>query len=299
MPRNLLSQRSLAYAVLTITMIIWASAFPAIRVVLQELSPMALTTARMLVAASGMALAALLLRTPAPKRRDLPWIFGCGLTGFAAYHLALNFGMVHVTAGQASLLVATTPIWTTALARRLLGEEVTWATVTSLVLGLLGVGVMVLRPEDMGIAPGAALILLAAAAAGANITLQKHLLARCHPIDTSIHVTIAGCLPFLLHAPWAASELGALSAHGWLWVVYLGLVPIGLGYFLSTYALSILPATRSAQVFLLVPPITAGIGWLWLSEPLSWRTLLGGAVILTGVLLGGRAESVDGEPARN
>ena len=71
-------------------MVVWASAFPAIRVAAPDLGVLGLSLARLAIAT-----AALLALTPwrpvrLPARRDLPLVAACAFFGMAAYQLLLN-----------------------------------------------------------------------------------------------------------------------------------------------------------------------------------------------------------------
>jgi drug/metabolite transporter (DMT)-like permease len=65
-------------------------------------------------AASGMSL---------PETRDLPAVAAAGFFAFALYNVALNHGQLTVSAGAASLIVASIPLFTSLLAVVLLGEH--------------------------------------------------------------------------------------------------------------------------------------------------------------------------------
>ncbi len=278
---------AIAYGLLLLTMLIWSSAFAGLRLVLRELDALTLTTVRMVIAGGALALVGAFLRVRLPARADWPVIAGAGLSGFTGYHLALNFGLQHVTAGQASFIIATTPIWTALLAGRCLGEHVSARAWVGLWMGVAGVGVLGLwGGAGVTLSAGALLVLFAALCAGMNMTLQKRLLRQYPALDMAIFVTLAGALPFLLYLPWAAPRLSALSPMGWATVIYLGLGPIALGYVLSTIALATLDATRAAQMLLLVPPLAAIIAWIWIDEVPGLSLLFGGALVLAGVLVG-------------
>lgn len=276
-----------AYLILIFTMMLWASAFPALRLALRSLDAPALTTVRMIIAALGLVLLALALRTPLPRREDMGRIVGAGISGFSIYHLALNLGLVHLTSGQGSFLIATIPVWTALLAWRFLGERMGPRGVAGLVLGMIGVAVLTLDGQTTGSNQlyGGAVVLLAAICSGVNVTLQKELLGRYRPFDISVHITVAGALPFLLYLPRCLDALLALPLKTWGLLLYLGLVPISLGYVLSTIALSALPATRASQMLLLVPPLATLVAWLWLGEAPGPRLWIGGPIILASVLI--------------
>jgi hypothetical protein len=106
---------------LALTVVLWATAFPAIRVGLDGYGVAGLSLMRLAVASAALAVAAPLLRVRRPRVADLPLIAVCGVTGMSAYQLLLNWGEVHVPAGTASLLVSTAPVFSVMLAAAFLG----------------------------------------------------------------------------------------------------------------------------------------------------------------------------------
>ena len=98
------------------TLIFWASAFAGIRVGLKAYSPGNLVFFRFLTASSVLLVYAIITRMPLPEKKDLPVIFFLGFIGITVYQLALTFGEIKVTAGSASLLIASGPIFTAILA---------------------------------------------------------------------------------------------------------------------------------------------------------------------------------------
>src|SRR5690606_5430141 len=79
----------------------------------------------------------------------------------------------------------------------------------------------------------------------------------------------------------AASPL--LPGTFWLAIVYLILLPLVLGYAVWFFALERLDASQVSMFVFLVPVF--GVAFSSFSEPLTLNLLLGGAAILTGVLL--------------
>src|SRR5215213_1869524 len=97
-------------AALVVTTVLWASAFAGIRTGLEAYGPG--QVARFRFASAVLAGYATLTRMRLPERRDLPAVFLAGLLAFAVYHVALNYGEVTVSAGSASILIATAPAFT-------------------------------------------------------------------------------------------------------------------------------------------------------------------------------------------
>jgi drug/metabolite transporter (DMT)-like permease len=280
------ASKPVAYGLLVFIMVIWASAFAGLRLVLREIDWVTLTMMRMIFASGALLVAGLLLGTPFPHKRDWWKVALTGLFGFTFYHLSLNLGLEYITAGQGAFIISTIPIWTSILAWQFLSENVTARTWAGMAVGLAGVGVISLDPATMSVSVGSFIVLFSAMCAGANIVIQKDLLKRYRALDVAVYATSMGTLPLLLWLPWSIEPLQGMSTEGWLVVAYLGLIPIGLGYFLYQVALTALEANRASQLQLLIPPIAAVIAWFWIGEEPGANLLIGGPIILAGVLLG-------------
>lgn len=276
----------LAYILLILTMVMWASAFSGIRYMLDFMTPMSFTVLRMVIASATMLVVGLLRGVKLPERRDLKYVVSAGILGFSGYHLLLNLGATHISAGQASFIIATTPIWTAVLAAKFLRETITMRIAGGLAISLLGVSIISLSGAGVSVSVGVLFVLLAALCDAIYTILSKGLLERYRAIDFAVYSTLIGCLPMFAYLPWAWPEVAALNAKAWMVVIYLGVVPVSLGYWLSNVALSILPATRATQMMLLVPAIAAVIAWLVLGEQPGMQMLIGGPLILLGVLVG-------------
>lgn len=73
------------------------------------------------------------------------------------------------------------------------------------------------------------------------------------------------------------------SAHAWIWLSISGLAGLTFGDMCLFRALIVLGARLSVLIMSLVPPMTAGLGWLVLGETLSALDLLGMTLTLLGV----------------
>src|SRR5438552_914619 len=93
--------------------VLWSSAFPGIRAALAGgYPPLHVVLLRFLVASAFFLLIALTGRIRIPHKRDLPIIVLIGFLIVGVYQVALNYGELSITAGAASLLIGTAPIWT-------------------------------------------------------------------------------------------------------------------------------------------------------------------------------------------
>ena len=275
------------------TVLLWASAFPAITVAVRGLGPAGLAVARLAVASAALAVAAPLMGVRRPKPRDLPLIALCGLAGMTGYQLLLNAGERVVPAGTASLLVATAPVYASLLAVAFLGEHATrrpgasqhWA---GSAVALAGTA-LIAASHGLGFGTSALIVLAAAVLQAIFHTAQKPLLARYTGFEVTAYAMWAGTV-FIL--PWTGSLLRALwgpgphaggAAIGS--AVFLGLAPSAAGFVLWAYAMARTDVGRVTVSLYLVPAAAIGISLVWLGEIPGPAELIGGAIALAGVVL--------------
>lgn len=283
MPSN--PTRWLPLLAITVTLLFWASAFVAIRHLVHDISPGALSLGRLLV--GSVALGALLLTRPRrwPAKQDWPPLIACGVLWFGIYNIALNAGERRVDAGTAAMLIQTAPILIAILATVFLREQPTWYLGAGLVLAFGGVVLIGLSTSDSGARDpiGVVLVVLAAAAYAISMVLQKPLLGRLSALEVTWFACTIGvivCLPFTGDLVDTLDEIPLSSV--W-WIVYLGVFPTAIAFTTFAYALARMDASRLGVTTYLVPPVTILLGWLFLSEVPPVLAVVGGAVSLVGV----------------
>lgn len=273
-------------AALGVTLVLWASAFAGIRAGLEAYGPGHLALFRFLVASLVLAVYAVAVKMPLPRVKDLPGILLLGFLGITVYHTALTWGELTVTAGAASLLIASAPVLTCLWAMVLLRERITPRGWIGIVGGFLGAS-LIAAGEGGGVQlnSGALLVLLAALSSSLNIVLQKPYLERYSAIRFAACSIWAGTLFMSVFLPGLAQAVRTAPLHATLAVVYLGAFPGALAYVAWTYALSRIPASTIASFLYLVPILAVVIAWIWLGEMPTLLALLGGVLSLAGVAL--------------
>jgi drug/metabolite transporter (DMT)-like permease len=267
---------------LAIAVVLWASAFPAIRVGLAGLGVAGLALLRVAAAAVVLAVVAPLLHVRLPRARDLPLIAVCGASGISGYSLLLNWGEVHVPAGTASLLVASAPVFSVLLGQAFLGEDLTTRTVIGSAIALAGAAVIA---GGLHLSSSALVVLVASVVQGTYHAASKPLLARYTSVELACYAIWCGTVFLAPLLPMTLRTLGHAPASALLAAGYLGLLPSALGFVAWGYAVARLPLAVSTASLYLVPPVAVLVANVWLGETPHVLEIVGGLISIGGVFL--------------
>lgn len=278
---------------LAVTLLLWGSAVVGIRATLHSYPPGALALMRMLTAGVTLGLYAIPRGLRTPSRRDLPAFIGVGLLGITAYHLSINNGLVTVAAGAASMIVNTAPVFTALLATLFLGERISLLSWAGMLVSLSGVALIALEQgHGIHFTPAAWVLLLGAVVWAGNMVMQKPLLARYTPLEVTTWSLWIGTVPLLVFFPSLIEAQRHATPGATATLIYLGVVPIGIAYVLWAFVMSRLTASRAAGFLYLIPVIATIVGRLWLREAPGSLGMLGGALIISGLVLVNRKPAV-------
>jgi drug/metabolite transporter (DMT)-like permease len=269
-----------------VTVVLWASAFVAIRHLGTELSAGPLSLARLLIGSVLLGVVLLIKREPLrkPARRDWPLLLGCGVLWFGVYNLALNAAERRLDAGTSAMLVHIAPLLVALLAGLTLGEGFPRQVLIGSLVAFGGVVLIGLSTSTgQAEALGVVLCITAAVSYAVGVVTQKPLLARLPAAQVTWLACVIGTVVCLPYAPPLVHEVGTASATTLWWVFYLGAFPTAIGFTTWAYALSRTSAGRMGATTYLVPMVAVLLAWLLLGETPVALAVVGGAVCLVGV----------------
>ena len=277
------------YALLLTLATLWSTSFVFIKIGVQSVGPMTLTSARLGIAAAIL-YAGLRLRGHRLPRDRRSWaVFAViGLLGNTLPFTLISWGEIHIDSGLAAVLMGIMPIITAMLAHIFIREEpFTRRVGIGIFLGFGSVATL-LGPQALAglTAPILAqlAVLLSAVCYGASATFIRYFAEPTNWPSLASGAMLAAFtfslpLTIFLETPWTLQpESAAIVA-----MLYLGIGSTAVANLIFFYLIPRLGANRSAQVNYFVPVLGALWGVIFLREQLSGRLLLALALILIAV----------------
>lgn len=283
------------WSLLAVLSVLWGGSFFFNGAGLRELPPLTLVLLRV---ALGAAILLPLLRVhrigfPKGAAGWKPFVV-IGLLNNVIPFSLIVIGQTFIPSGLASILNATTPLFTV-IVMAMAGEEALQVRrVAGVVLGV--VGVVVLRGWGIETRPGQGfgilLCLGGACSYGFAALAARRLLKDSAPLGTATFQLMASTVMMVVVAgvieqPWHLPMPGLTT---WLAVLGLAALSTALAYIVFFQILRRSGATNVMLVTLLIPVTAILLGWLVLGESISAREIAGAIVIGSALLvIDGRA----------
>lgn len=278
------------HAMLVLVQLAFATLSVVGRVVLRDVPPMAFAMLRLVGAA--LVFAALSPRTFLPAA--MPWrdrlaIAGCAALGIWGNQALFLSGLARTTATNATVLVATIPVFT-AIASIVLGREPPRARVIGgIAIAFAGIVVLVgLDALDLGGAHlvGDLLVTANSVAYSLYLVLVRDYTAKYGGLPVVAWAFFCGALYSLpLGVPQLLGAAAAVPDATWGWVAYAIAVPTIFAYLANAWALRYASSSTVAIWVFLQPTIAALLAWRYLGETLHARLAVAGVLVLVGIAI--------------
>lgn len=283
-----------SWMLLLVLSVIWGGSFLFIAVAVKELPALLIVLARVGIAAAILLPIHLVVQGGLP--RDVKTWIACGgmsIMNNVVPFTAISWGQHHITAGLASVINATTPMFAV-LFMALAGlEGVTPRKAVALGLGLAGV--LVLKGGgfgDLGAQTlGILAVVLASACYGLSAPWSKVRLVGIPPLTTAtLQLTMSSIIMAVIVLLFAEpAQYAAASSQTWLSLVLLAAVSTSVAYLLFFRIIARAGPSFVSLVTMIIPVSAILMGYLLLGERLTLNEVLGALIIgLALVIIDGR-----------
>jgi drug/metabolite transporter (DMT)-like permease len=273
--------------------LLWGGSFLFNELALAGLPVLTIVWGRVALAALVLAVAVRVTGQGMPPRRVWGALAVMGVLNNLVPFTLFVLAQGQITGALASVLNATTPLFTMLVAHLATGDErLSPVKAVGVGLGFTGV-VAMMAGEDLGGELPAMLACLGAALSYgfAGVWGRRFKAAGLAPLQTAVGMLTASSVLLapvwlVVDRPWALGwpGVGPVAA-----VVALAVLSSALAYLIFFRILARAGAVAISLVTFLIPFSAAGLGWLVLGERLELRHLVGLALILGGLALIERA----------
>ena len=269
---------------------IWSSSFMWIKIAVQEIGPITLVAFRVLFGLLFGVVVIYIQRIQWPRTlKEWTPLLVLSIANIAIPFFLISWGEQSIDSAVASILNATTPLFTILIAHYLLQDDkMTAPKVLGLLMGFAGV--VILMSKDIGASLGSvlgqlAIVLASAFYAGGAVYARKTtqelpgILRSAGPL---LPATVVMWLAmFMLESPVKFPQLGIT----WIALLFLGVLGSGLAFVMSYYLLHEIGPTRTSMVTYLFPLGGVILGVVFLDEALSWQLIVGAVLIVLSLIV--------------
>ena len=288
-----LSYKTKLIIALGLVYVIWGSTFLATKVALKTLTPMLLIAIRFTVGGFGLLAFTFIKREALPTKKQLynACFIGILLSGLGNGSLA--FAIQFIPSGIVALFASAIPIWMFII--NYLGFEKKKASKSGMIglfLGFFGL-VYLIDPmaslrQNIPIFPVLVVVFGSISWAYASVKTKDLDLPKSRLQSAGIQMFAAGIFALLGSLLIENGQILALqnTSISTIWAVgYMIFIGSYVGYLSFMWLVSNAPLSLVSTYAYVNPIVALILGWLFLGEPITPRTIMASAIILSGVML--------------
>jgi len=283
-------RRPLAVLAALTSVVIWAVNYPAMKVAFRELSPLAFTGWRFLLATAFLFAEALVRRerlVPPPGARGLAVLLA--LSGVALYQWLYALGLASTSGFSAALLNSVSPLVAMLLVVLLGWERMTPLAGAGSLLAWGGVALFVTsaRGADFGNTAGNLMCLGAATSWAVYNVVSARAGRLLSPRAAQLATFGGGTVLILAYAlpDMLRQDYSRVSASTWALVVFSAILPLAVAFRLWLEAVRTLGVAQATSFGFLVPVLAGIASAIFTGERFNARKVLSAAVVLSGLAL--------------
>ena len=272
--------------------ILWSSAFITSKIIVESSSPFAALSFRFVIVALGFLLFSIYLKEKIFVKKK--FILEACLSGILFHGLYLGGVFIAFSLGLSAtigaLIVSLQPILTNIFAGPILKEEVSWRQWIGITLGFSGTCMVLGYDIGENISLIAVLSSIVALLAATTATIWQKKLSNKLPLPISNFYQAIGASIFLFFIMLIFEDAYINFTFNFILSMSWQIIVVSFGAFtILMYLIKIGTASKTSNLFFLVPPVSALMAWFFLGETISNFDLLGLLVSSIGVFIATRA----------
>jgi drug/metabolite transporter (DMT)-like permease len=279
--------------------VVWGSTYLGIDLAIRTIPPFLMAAVRFLVA-GGLLYAWAIRRgdrSDRPTARQWLTAFVIGTPMLAVGNAAVGWAEETVDTGTASLIIASVPLWMALVDRVAYGQRLARSGIAGLAVGFAAVGLLV-GPGD--VSGRAAVLVFTSLAWSLGSLYARHAVLPRRPLVAVGMQMLAAGLVLIVFAGAKGEvgrvDVGAISLKSWLGLLYLIVAGSLVAFTAYMWLLRNAPTSLVGTYAYVNPVVAVLLGTVFLGEPLGWRTLLAGLIIVASVALIVRAPKPKARP---
>ena len=278
---------------------IWGGAFPAIKYLLNWLSPLQLVKLRYILA-TPFFLTVLLFKDRKSlieiKNNYKTSLLIAAFFGVIGYNLSLAWGELRIPSGTASLIINLSPIFTLILAVLFLKEPITVRKTVGMIVSFVGLILLIhlgaSSNETLDYYLYALITLLAPMSWAIFTVASKNLSKRFDSLTVTGLTIVIGTIPlFFTIGPADRTALQRMPLAAWGSLLFLSYLSTCIGYSVWVWALRRLPSSQVASFVYLIPLFSLILSFFFLGEKISLLTAMGALTLMSGVYIVNRTKT--------
>jgi drug/metabolite transporter (DMT)-like permease len=282
----------LAITALLLAVVMWGASFPMLKLGLAYMPPVTLAAVRYSIA--GLILVVIIFAKFGTKeslrelKGDWKMLVILGLVGIALPNAILNIGLQFTTASVSSILQASGPVFTVALAVMFLKERLGGAKIAGTILAIIGTVLLIGQDGiDLGNSTfiGNMFVIISAVFYSISGVVTKRALERHHPLVITGWIIAIGSLFLYLFSPIEFGKSIAFPPDMILILLLLAIFPGCLAFLLYNYVLRRRELSSVSFCIYLIPVFSTIISIAVLGETITVETVLFASLVIAGVAI--------------
>ncbi|QDI90374.1 DMT family transporter [Salicibibacter halophilus] len=278
------------YMLMLIITLLWGYAWVLMKDALTYMGPFTFSAFRFGTGAATLLLVVWIMKIALPPKRYWKHLVVIGLLQTSTVFLLVMYALEFVDAGQSSVLLYSMPMWSSLLAVQFLGEKITPAKMTGLLMGIVGlftiVGWDMWVGQPLEVIVGQLLIIIAAIAWAISNTYYRRTVSGLSQLQVSAWQMFFGTIGITLAAlVMEGGDTIIFNATSIYYILFTGVLASALCFTAWFFIISKIDMVTATISTLLVPIFGLTFSSVLLGEEMTVGVLTGSALIIGGIVI--------------